>query len=288
MTVTLVLLALAFTSTLACLGAVGGAVAMFLKVVRDHPVYQETVPAAVSDPEVQALLGIPVEPGFIPQASLDRRQMQLNLNLKGPLDEGQLRVQALHDGNEWMYDQVVVMVPSRGLEIDLRAQVDPAGAAVERAGDAYSLLDAAGILLEAGDKQAALNQVQQAVALNPGNADAWYMQGVLLAELGELDEAVRSLEMAGDVERDRVDVPIALAGIAVQQERWILCQEQWTRVLKVDAEHMEAWYGRARCYESQGMKRHALAGAQKSCDLGWPEACDMARRLGEPRRRGRR
>lgn len=74
--------------------------------------------------------------------------------------------------------------------------------------DAHWLL--AGVLFESGDSAGALNELQAVIRLDPNRAAAHVMSGRVLASLGRLDEAARSLKRALEIQRD----PVAAATLA--------------------------------------------------------------------------
>jgi hypothetical protein len=88
--------------------------------------YTEAVSIAMTDDEVQAVLGSPVETTGIPSSSVNTSNGQgtasFSIPLKGSKAEGTLRVEATGRDGEWTYSTLEVVVPGQG-SIDLRDRV---------------------------------------------------------------------------------------------------------------------------------------------------------------------
>lgn len=82
--------------------------------------------------------------------------------------------------------------------------------------DAHWLL--AGILFESGDLRGALDELQSVIRLDPRREAAHVMAGRVLATLGRLDDAARSLRRALDIRRDPATAS-ALARVLLSQDR---------------------------------------------------------------------
>jgi hypothetical protein len=94
--------------------------------------YAEAISIAMTDDEVQAVLGSPVETTGIPSGSVNTSNGQgtasLSIPLKGSKAEGTLMVEATGRDGEWSYSTLEVVVPGKG-SIDLRDRVVGGGGA---------------------------------------------------------------------------------------------------------------------------------------------------------------
>ena len=120
---------LGMLATCGCLGAVlFGAV---FGAIKNTGAYTEAVAIAISDSEVQAVLGPPIETS-LPQGSVNssngRTSAELTIPLDGSKADGVLRVEAVDRGSGWDYSVLQVEVPGQQ-PIDLR---DKAGGSIPR------------------------------------------------------------------------------------------------------------------------------------------------------------
>ncbi|SDD09366.1 cytochrome c oxidase assembly factor Coa1 family protein [Aquimonas voraii] len=90
-------------------------------------VYQEPLRRAQASAEVRALLGEPVEAGWLPQGRIEidhqgRGDARLSIPLQGPRGEAVLEVRAdLPEGaDDWVYARMEVVPAGGGAPIDLR------------------------------------------------------------------------------------------------------------------------------------------------------------------------
>jgi hypothetical protein len=106
-----------------CLVAV--IVGVVFGAIKNTGAYTEAVALAMSDSEVQAVLGTKIETGF-PQGSVNSNNghstADISISLDGDKADGVLRVEAVNNGGGWNYSVLQVEVPGRQ-PIDLRDKV---------------------------------------------------------------------------------------------------------------------------------------------------------------------
>jgi hypothetical protein len=117
-----------------CLGIIAscvcmGGIAAFMgfNAIKNNAAYVQALAIAMSDDEVQATLGPPIDTSFMGQNSSvkvegGRTIAQFAVPLKGSKAEGTLRVDAVKTGEEWNFQVLQVEVPGRE-PIDLRHKV---------------------------------------------------------------------------------------------------------------------------------------------------------------------
>lgn len=86
--------------------------------------YQEPLRRAQVSTEVRALLGEPIEAGWLPQGQVSVNgndgKAQLSIPISGPRGSAVIEVQADKQGGEWRYQRIEVMPAEDGTPIDLR------------------------------------------------------------------------------------------------------------------------------------------------------------------------
>lgn len=93
-------------------GLIFGLVMLIGLGLKSSDVYLEAVLRANKDARVQALLGEPIEAGFMPTGSIETNnssgKADLSVNLRGPKGEGVLRAVADKVDGEWRFQMLVV------------------------------------------------------------------------------------------------------------------------------------------------------------------------------------
>jgi Cytochrome oxidase complex assembly protein 1 len=107
---------------LLCLFVGGIVVAVFSSIKSSEPA-KHAVTVAAQDSRVQAALGSPVKPGWIPGGSINvagsSGEADLNIPLEGPLHKGTLYVVARKSEGEWTYQKLAVRIEDSEERIDL-------------------------------------------------------------------------------------------------------------------------------------------------------------------------
>lgn len=181
-----------------------------------------------------------------------------------------------HDGQaRWQPEsgQVLLTFPEAGdahahgdAPIPLTARRPPTEAAAERiaaaateAGEvsADDLYRIAGTLEET-DPVHAVHTYRQALALDPGHADAHVNLGRLLHEAGELGEAERHYRATLGLRPDDATAAFNLAVAIEDQGRDDEALEQYERAITIDGKNADAHYNAARLYEKIGKYTAAI------------------------------
>lgn len=118
---------------LLCCGVFGVGTFVFVKrTVESTGAYSEALSRANASPEVQAALGSPVMPGFIPQGSVKtangRSSAAFTVPLKGPRGEGKLVFSATEMGGKWTFHALQVVADGKTIDLMADAPAPPADA----------------------------------------------------------------------------------------------------------------------------------------------------------------
>ena len=117
------------------LGAVAVAVIFYfvIGVIKSTGPYQTAVNTAKNSPEVQAELGTPIEPGFMPTGNVNTNTSNgtgsgtadLSVPLKGPKGSGKVHYAATKNGDAWEVSDFTVTIDGSGRTIDLQSPEPP-------------------------------------------------------------------------------------------------------------------------------------------------------------------
>jgi tetratricopeptide (TPR) repeat protein len=104
-----------------------------------------------------------------------------------------------------------------------------------------ALVEQAWTLVEAGDGAQAQRLFQKVVELDPDNAEAWMMTGVLHAQDGANDQARACLDRALRIDPDYADPYLHLARLALGAGNAGAALEYAHKAVACDADYTEAW-----------------------------------------------
>ena len=135
--------------------------------------------------------------------------------------------------------------PSAG---DCGAGAPPVASAAVSADDLYRIAGT----LEQTDPVHAAHTYRQALALDPGHAEAHVNLGRLLHEAGELVEAEAHFRSALEVRPDDSTAAFNLALAIEDQGRYDEALEQYERAVSIDGKNADAHCNAARLYEKIG------------------------------------
>ena len=134
-------------------------------------------------------------------------------------------------------------------------QAGPAHAGDAATSDAADLrhraqirLELAANYLQMGRPQIALQEVQQALATDPGFADAYHLQGLVQMALGDLEQAQASLRRAQEMKPDDPDVMHNLGWLYCQRQQYAPANALFERALAVPT-----YASRSKTFLSQGV-----------------------------------
>ena len=144
--------------------------------------------------------------------------------------------------------------------IPLSTRRGQAGAAATAAAGEVSADDLYRIAgtLEETDPVHAVHTYRQALALDPGHADAHVNLGRLLHEAGELAEAERHYRATLGLRPDDATAAFNLAVAIEDQGRDDEALEQYERAITIDGRNADAHYNAARLYEKIGKYTAAI------------------------------
>ncbi|PSB30454.1 hypothetical protein C7B82_08915 [Stenomitos frigidus ULC18] len=94
-------------------------------------------------------------------------------------------------------------------------------------------------VLVARDPAAARSQVEQLVTRNPGDLNAYFVQGDLAQTLGDLALASNAYSAILQQQPNNVDAIAALAGVRFQQQRYVEAKMLYTRVLALRPDDLD-------------------------------------------------
>ena len=130
-----------------------------------------------------------------------------------------------------------------------------------------------------GRHDAALERVNEAIAMDSGSVRAWVLRGDIHLAQDDLRPARRAYREALVIQPKHAEANRKLGVVYSRTKEWEACISVFTEVLRADGQDAEAWYLRALCFAGNGERRKAAAGAREACNFGHDEGCVLARRL---------
>jgi predicted Zn-dependent protease with MMP-like domain len=113
-------------------------------------------------------------------------------------------------------------------------------------GDEVSrLLDLAWDALEAEDPDAAVQFCEQALALSPRDAEAWFCMGECRMESRDAVRALEAFRRAVLADPGHADAWVSLGNLQLMLLQLEEARRAFNRALREDPDNAEAWYGRA-------------------------------------------
>jgi len=114
------------------------------------------------------------------------------------------------------------------------------------------LLDLAWEALESEDLEAALQYGEQALALDPRDADAWYCMGECRMEGRDAGRALDAFRRAVLADPTHAEAWTSLGNLHLMRLEREEARRAFNRALREDAGNPEAWFGRALLRERRG------------------------------------
>lgn len=129
--------------------------------------------------------------------------------------------------------------------------------------------------LNRGDTAGARADLDRAIEMNPGNADAYFWRGEADARAGELGRAVGNLKRALEIAPDRKDALFSLARIYGGNREYDEAIKYLTRAIRVDPDYAQgtAFAQRGQSYKMKGDLEAARADFAEACRRGTRSAC---------------
>lgn len=103
---------------------IGAAIFGVTKVISGSQPYEYAIEQATTNPDVNALLGSPVETNGIMQGNISVKsggsgQVDIRIPLKGSIGEGSVAIVGEKIEGEWVYEKLYVYIQDTGEEINL-------------------------------------------------------------------------------------------------------------------------------------------------------------------------
>ena len=108
---------------LVCVAAVGGFIAAVFGLIKSSEPYQHAVELVTHDPQVAAMLGAPIQTGWLVTGSIhlenDSGTADLVIPVKGRLHNGSVYVLAHKLAGRWSYERITLARDDQQADIDL-------------------------------------------------------------------------------------------------------------------------------------------------------------------------
>jgi tetratricopeptide (TPR) repeat protein len=101
----------------------------------------------------------------------------------------------------------------------------------------------------AGKKREAIQELEEAVKLDPHMAPAWLFLGTTRLQLGEPSAALKPLRTVLQLRPDQHQARQMLADALFSLDRLEEARTEYQRITTGDSQNAPAWYGLGRCYE---------------------------------------
>jgi predicted Zn-dependent protease len=101
----------------------------------------------------------------------------------------------------------------------------------------------------AGKKREAIQELEEAVKLDPHMAPAWLFLGTTRLQLGEPSAALKPLRTVLQLRPDQHQARQMLADALFSLDRLEEARTEYQRIATEDSQNAPAWYGLGRCYE---------------------------------------
>lgn len=144
--------------------------------------------------------------------------------------------------------------PPRPLTAEEKATNDREASASEALAQAMQLFHGDRFL----DNEAALDFLDQALALDPELVNARYYRASLLLESGRVDEALADVDRVIETRPDHVQALFARGSILIEQGDYGAASRDFTRVIELEPTRAEAYARRGVCYSSLGRLDEAI------------------------------
>jgi tetratricopeptide (TPR) repeat protein len=122
----------------------------------------------------------------------------------------------------------------------------------------------------------AIDYLNKALAINPGDHYAWYYQGSMLALIGHYEEAIASFDQALTIKPDLYETWNDRCFSLIALGRYEEAIVSYNKVIELQPNYAIAHYNKARCYALQGKVEEAYEFLQRAIALD-PENREMAK-----------
>lgn len=240
------------------------------KQLRATGAYAVVMERVASDADVGAILGRPISRGLWVEAE-HADYLTLRVPLRG--DDARGTITLVSDVEGMIIESMVLTSGEERIDLLVRDAVKLQSSSAREAWSSGATL------IEQGQHGEAVAVLSQAIALEEGMSNAWYLRGKAQMALGEEESAEADLHEAARLDPADPEPLLLLGSLYTEGGRFVECVTAYTTVLGLDSENGEAWYRRALCYEKLRDRRRALAGAREACSAEIEEGCRMEERL---------
>jgi len=140
-------------------------------------------------------------------------------------------------------------------------------------------LDAGHRFFRQNDFPRALAAYTQALAADPNNDAAYYWRGRTYYKMNLPDKAAADFTHTTALNPNHVEAHNWLGWLSEQEKRYDECVVHLTRAVALKTDNAWGYYHRGRCYHQQGKKNEARQDAERSCRLGYDQACKILKQL---------
>jgi len=274
-------------------GLLAAAAFLFLWQFKNHPSYDATENFLITSTDLAGIIGRPVEMGFFPTGNISATSSgstaAYTVPVSGPNGTATVDVGLQEIDGEWQVvdataktaagDWHTLSVVARDAGEDPTATSDPSLPAETEQASFTQHMQRGRELVEQEQYEAAIDEFDAAVVLDPNNAEAFLERGRTWARQEQDRLAVDDLERALELGMDTRELRDQLGLMFYKQDDWDLCIEHLTASVGHDSTNGWAFDMRARCHYLQGDKESARTDARKACDLGLQDGCQTLESL---------
>jgi len=124
------------------------------------------------------------------------------------------------------------------------------------------------------DPERAIADFERAVAIDPGNANAYRWRGRCLEVRGDVQRALANYRRAAALDPDNVDLQHAVATALTEHGVHDEALSAWTRLVAVEPKYVDFWAGLARARKLAGEHEAALAAYDRALEMA-PDDDDL-------------
>ena len=117
------------------------------------------------------------------------------------------------------------------------------------------------------DWTGAETEFRRSIALDPTYATAWNWYSQYLWAAGRVDEAMRGVAKAQELEPQSIAVLINAGGLSLLRHQPDQALENYRRVLELDPRYVQAWKGMSKAYTQQAKPHEAEVAFQKAVEF---------------------
>jgi len=207
-------------------------------------------------------------------------RVQLTLRVEGKNGTGKAYVTLVYLRDRWQitassYENRQGKV-SPLIKGDLRDTAIPPAA-----GKSAGNLAAGHRFFKQNDFKQAVAEYDQVIQADPSNSAAYYWRGRAYNKLNLPDRAVADFKRTVELNPTHTEAYNWLGWLAEKNNQYDACIGYLTKAIELKADNSWSYYHRGRCNYQQGKKKEAAQDAEKSCKLGYQQACKVLNQLTE-------